>query len=339
MASQSQFHRPTRTPKPSRKAIASSANPLQCQRNKRRRSQKDGARKATKRRVGRSRPQEVVVIEDAEPEPVEPERKPDLHTDEEDLLRDFGVSEDEDIGPGPMPDQTFEYMTLWRVEAPRKDRVDEAVRKWSSMLTSTPLNQFKGWYRDVLEQEPNHQWVFKRITITVGHERMAELRWIAGGGADFAMLLNQLKEWHLSGKGGLTMALTARVEAPRPWPLRNHQAVVLPRSRCSLAYRIVARSRSLKAIWPVTQSSAVELREEFIRWCIAQDCWRSEQARLETMLLVFDEQGFDVEGIASATAEVWKEVGIAAGYRLRIKKAAKQRLYSRGGRESISDED
>jgi hypothetical protein len=90
---------------------------------------------------------------------------------------------------------------------------------------------------------------------------------------------------------------------------------------------------------PVTQSSAVDLREEFIRWCIAQDCWRSEQARLETMLLVFDEQGFDVEGIASATAEVWKEVGIAAGYRLRMKKAAKQWLYSRGGRESISDED
>jgi hypothetical protein len=81
---------------------------------------------------------------------------------------------------------------------------------------------------------------------------------------------------------------------------------------------------------PATQSSKLALREEFIKWCKAQPHWYGEGHHLDRMLLIFDEHGFDVQGIAKATSALWKDAGLGCGYRIRIQKALKQWLRRRG---------
>jgi hypothetical protein len=89
---------------------------------------------------------------------------------------------------------------------------------------------------------------------------------------------------------------------------------------------------------PSTQSSAVELREEFMEWLFKESSWRGEHSQLEQMQLQLDEAGFDLEGIADYTAETWKKAGLPVAYRRRIKTAAKRWLSERigGGRSRRS---
>jgi hypothetical protein len=91
---------------------------------------------------------------------------------------------------------------------------------------------------------------------------------------------------------------------------------------------------------PLTQSSAVELREEFLRWCKDDVSWRSEHTRLGQMQLLLDEAGFDLEGIAECSVKTWKEAGLPVAYRGMMKKAAKRWLFERGARcRSICSDD
>lgn len=80
---------------------------------------------------------------------------------------------------------------------------------------------------------------------------------------------------------------------------------------------------------PTTQSSAIELREEFLRWCYNESSWASEHARLDAMQLKFDAAGFDLEGIAKCTAETWREAELPVAYRRRMKTTAKRWLFDR----------
>jgi hypothetical protein len=455
MAQAPSSQRPKRVPKPSQKVRASTSINKAATKKSKKRTSKEVSKTAKKRRV---EPPVSEVVDDDECAQVASQEQ---HTDE-DLLRSQSEPEDE-----PMP-QTFDYTALWRVEDAKKEVLSETVRRLSSLLTITPLDDFKAWYEAEL-LEDLRDYKLKKVVLAAGHEKRVEGRWIGGSHGDLALLVKQLIDWHLSGVDGLQMSYTARVELT-PTALAASQFSQTPARRSggsttqrmlnrlpdtnselesegNYAARITARwicklrdcrnygkvcwwgikdtvenhtpvqgvhmeawqaacgreelteespgdsltqqmirhhnrkiaqgggasraaatpaaapagthfsfafngaashgsvveqrataSVSSPILMPSTQSSAVELREEFMEWLFKESSWRSEHRRLEQMQLQLDEAGFDLEGIADCTAETWKEAGLPVAYRRRIKTAAKRWLFERvgGGRSRRS---
>jgi hypothetical protein len=107
--------------------------------------------------------------------------------------------------------RTFDYTALWRVEDAKKEVLNETVRRLSSLLTITPLDDFKAWYEAEL-LEDLRDYKLKKVVLAAGHEKRVEGHWIGGSQGDLALLVKQLIDWHLSGVDGLQMSYTARVE-------------------------------------------------------------------------------------------------------------------------------
>ncbi|KAK6440728.1 hypothetical protein LTR95_003044 [Oleoguttula sp. CCFEE 5521] len=85
---------------------------------------------------------------------------------------------------------------------------------------------------------------------------------------------------------------------------------------------------------PASQSSSIELREQFFAWCNVQSTWRGEGAALERMASVFAANGFSVDGIGTADLAEWKDLDLASGYRRRMRRSVKEWLLQRGVRVS-----
>ncbi|KAK6431484.1 hypothetical protein LTR95_012353 [Oleoguttula sp. CCFEE 5521] len=99
--------------------------------------------------------------------------------------------------------------------------------------------------------------------------------------------------------------------------------------------KVVARpvtneaSTSSPVRMPASQSSSIELREQFLKWCCVQSTCRGEEAALDRMASVFAANGFSVDGIGTADLADWKDLDLAPSYRRRMRRSVKEWLLQR----------
>jgi hypothetical protein len=78
------------------------------------------------------------------------------------------------------------------------------------------------------------------------------------------------------------------------------------------------------------RGSSIQEMSAFFEWCIEQPSWLGEKVELNEARHLLRTHGFNVRGMADATADEWREAGLGLGLRKRLRASVKSWL-SRGG--------
>lgn len=137
---------------------------------------------------------------------------------------DYGDSLDPDSVPGDQEregnDTTkdeqkpeVEYTAQWRVVA--EELLYETTCGYMDEQKETPIRDFKNWLDDKIHRGP---YKLRMVSFAICHGSLGSMRHLKGSEADFPLLLNHLRSWHLNYKKSLYIIVKGRVEREDPVP-------------------------------------------------------------------------------------------------------------------------